>query len=480
MIYYVKHTTGDDTAAGTEGAPWAHCPGMTDWAPGGSGNHVDVGDTVYFDKGETWTDGTGGQGEVLRPQTGVTYDGSTWGSGTRATLQASSKLDDAVLLIKFSNVTVKGFNIDANHFDNSGIGVNKPYCTQNISNIEINNCVVYNTCLTDDYFYGIGVGGSDGYLVDDLSILNCIVHDTGHEGIALHPYQVAGNTISNITIRNCEVYNTGLLNSDFGVCILVDAMVNGATIEYNYLHDGTRGIEFYTRSDCDPPTNIVVRYNIIKDQSTSGLVTFNDGSKIVTANVYGNLFIDNGKTGMAVGGAVYFPTGNYSTSIYKFYNNIFYSIINTATTPYCFRIDSEATGTPTIECKNNIFYSDDHILLDDRKGWITHNNNLYFRTDGAGDTQHYVYNGTTNYHSNSYTSDKVSTYEPTAYTTDPTFKNTSSLPTGFTGTYGTDMVPNADGLSIISGNAIDHGADLGTSYNGAINLSGRSGGIVRG
>jgi hypothetical protein len=61
----------------------------------------------------------------------------------------------------------------------------------------------------------------------------------------------------------------------------------------------------------------------------------------------------------------------------------------------------------------------------------------------------------------------------------PNFKNTSSLPTGFEGTFGIDMVPDSDGLLIESGDAIDNGADLDSSLNGAINLSGRSGGWAR-
>jgi hypothetical protein len=41
------------------------------------------------------------------------------------------------------------------------------------------------------------------------------------------------------------------------------------------------------------------------------------------------------------------------------------------------------------------------------------------------------------------------------------------------------MIPNTDGLTVVSGDALKNGADLGTSYNGAINLSGKSGSLVR-
>ena len=466
--YYVDHTGGSDSNAGSELAPWAHCPGLAGWTGLGT---ITSGDTVYFDNADTWTGNTGDQVLELRP--GITYDGSTWGSGTRATLQATAVLTHAVIFIRFSNVTVKGFNVDSNHFNLTGININQPWATQNISNIEINNCIVYNIGQTDNYYYGIRVGSVNGYTTSDVRILNCTVHDTGHEGIALHPYQLAGNIISNITVRNCEVYNTGLLNIDYGDCILVDAMVNGAAIEYNYLHDGNRGIEFYTRAACESSTDIIIRYNIIKNQRTWGIGIFNAGAKIITAEVYGNLFIDNGKSGSIDGGAVVFKSYNYSTSTWKFYNNTFYSIINTATTPSCFKIESGASGTPTIECKNNIFYSDNHIPLEDNKGWVTHNNNMYFRTDSSSGIHARfgasTYNRTT----------VKTTFEATCQNTDPSFLNTSNLPTGFTGTYGINMGPNSNGLSIESGNALKNGADLGPNFNGAINLSGKSGGLIR-
>jgi hypothetical protein len=41
------------------------------------------------------------------------------------------------------------------------------------------------------------------------------------------------------------------------------------------------------------------------------------------------------------------------------------------------------------------------------------------------------------------------------------------------------MVPDSNGLSIESGNALKNGADLGPNFNGAINLSGKGGVSVR-
>jgi hypothetical protein len=64
-----------------------------------------------------------------------------------------------------------------------------------------------------------------------------------------------------------------------------------------------------------------------------------------------------------------------------------------------------------------------------------------------------------------------SAWETTAQITNPNFTG-GTLPTGFTGTYGINMVPNTNYFSIISGDALNNGATLGSPYNGSINRAG--------
>ena len=106
--YYVKNG-GDDNAAGTSDATaWAHSPGMAGWTGTAT---LKSGDTVYFNSGDTWT----GADPLLNATAGVTYDGSTYGNGTRATLQATSRVNGyGVVQIYVSNVVFKGFKIDSN------------------------------------------------------------------------------------------------------------------------------------------------------------------------------------------------------------------------------------------------------------------------------------------------------------------------------------------------------------------------------
>jgi hypothetical protein len=71
-----------------------------------------------------------------------------------------------------------------------------------------------------------------------------------------------------------------------------------------------------------------------------------------------------------------------------------------------------------------------------------------------------------------------STWETTAQITNPNFAG-GTLPTGFTGTYGTNMVPNTNYFAITSGDAINNGATLGSPYNGCINGAGLATPITR-
>jgi hypothetical protein len=64
-----------------------------------------------------------------------------------------------------------------------------------------------------------------------------------------------------------------------------------------------------------------------------------------------------------------------------------------------------------------------------------------------------------------------------ASSSDPRYRNTANLPTGFTGTYGVNLAPNNDGLSLQQGSpGIDQGIVLGSSFAGSVNSVGRPAG----
>ncbi|MCK4235248.1 hypothetical protein KAX75_12525, partial [candidate division WOR-3 bacterium] len=84
--YYVdnSHPQANDSNPGTESLPWEHSPGMPGWS--GSAE-LQAGDAVYFNSECTWTVSSGDA--IIQVAGGVTYDGKTWGSGSRAILQAT-------------------------------------------------------------------------------------------------------------------------------------------------------------------------------------------------------------------------------------------------------------------------------------------------------------------------------------------------------------------------------------------------------
>lgn len=466
--YYIS-TSGDDQNSGTNPSmPWQHCPGMDGWSGSGA---LRPGDTVHFRSQDTWVASSGN--EALTAAAGVIYDGGTYGSGTRAKFQATGPLG-AVVTIYVSNVTFKNFEVDGNNQSCSGMGIQWPSAMSNVSNILIDNCVIHNVGSGDNYWYGLIVGALNDYTLNNVTITNCKIYNTVHEGIALYPeFTSPNNILSNVTIRGCEIYNTGTANGEYGQGILVKDNVKGGIIEFNYLHDNSScGVLFETYAGIPGPVGITIRYNIIKGNGDWGIDFLNEAGEVVAVEIYSNLIIDNGGLGRNEGGAIFWSGQNHSTSLYRIYNNTIYSVNNSATKKYGVVIAEGATGAPSIEFKNNIVYASDHVPIEDWKNWFTHSNNLVFRSSGASDT--HVRVGITNYDRAG-----VKTWEATGQNSDPNFKNTLNLPFGFIGTYGIGMIPAADGLSISSGPAIDNGAALGGSYSGAINYSGTRSGLTR-
>ena len=142
------------------------------------------------------------------------------------------------------------------------------------------------------------------------------------------------------------------------------------------------------------------------------------GSDPKDVKVYGNIVYSSNSPGL------WLSTDLRNTNAFRIYNNTFYNAPVEVNTP-------NATYS-LFEFKNNIVYNTDGRTPITGSSYFTAaSNNL---------------------------------------TTNPSFKNTSNLPTGFAGTYGSDLAPNADGLSLQSSSAaINAGTALGSPYNGSIN-----------
>lgn len=476
--YYVK-TGGNDSLDGlSDATAWATIAKVQ--------TTVTSGDTVYFRSQDTWTASSGLS--VLTATAGVTYDGATYGSGTRATL-SSAGTTKSVVEIDVSNVTFKGFEVNGNNSAGCGgiyVGEN---AAASFFNVTIDNCIVHDIGTGSDWVRGIYIGSLVYYgpvTVSNVTLKNCTVYNTLRSGIAVYPTWIrTGSKVDTVLIRNCVAYNTGLLKGwGYGVDIKDD--VANATVEYCYLHDNDYGfnLETYANELIGTPHNMVIRYNIIKDSRVNGINLANNGNRTYDGVIYGNLILNSGVGGAGVDISI--GSANYGTSVFSFYNNTIYSTVSYPTGAVSVAGSSPfITGTPTFNFKNNIIYTTSRPALsecwnDDSNActgnFLTHTNNLLYRSSGATDNHIILYKyGSSETH---YNRPGVLTWEPTAKNTDPTFTG-GTLPTGFTGTYGTDMVPNTNYFVITSGDAIDNGTTLGSPYNGCINGAGKATPILR-
>jgi len=455
--YYVK-SGGNDSAAGTsDETAWAHCPGIDGWT---GSTTLNSGDTVFFRSQDTWI----GSRPVLIAETGVTYDGSTYGSGTRATMQPTNNDQGTkamVIRVYDSNVTLKGIDVDLNDTYGGGIYIGM-YATSNLSNVTVDNCIVHNGDLvTFQYHYGIHVGNRNGNTISNITLKDSSVYDYRNEAIALYQgWNDPSNRTDTVLIQNCVVYGTAR-----GVLIANDT--DNVTIENCRFHNNTKsGVWIRTSPHSDGgeysvtsgPDNFIIRYNLIYDNIQAGIkitnCRFYPEGATESGIIHNNFFWDNG-TNYSDGyelnwdGSGGSNGSDYDGCEYKVYNNTFYTASNQST---------NSAGTISIgwwgeldggdfDFQNNIFYIGDTYAFvvrhNESNGTVTHTNNHYYRSDSSSNAVIWDI-----YANKKYSRAETTTWEAIAQNTDPDFVNVS-----------------ADDYRITSGSdAIDNGADLSAHF----------------
>jgi hypothetical protein len=450
-VYYVK-LGGNDSADGlSDETAWATIAKV--------GATVTNGDTVYFRSQDTWTDATP---PVLTATSGVTYDGASYGSGTRATLKATGdNTSGGAVKIAASNVVFKGFDVDGNSQIISGIDMCS-YCYASFDNVTIDNCIVHDIVSSSSELYirGIYVGtvGGDGYTVSNITIKNTTVHTTSFAGIVIYPTWVrSGHKVDTVLVQNCTVYNTGIIQWGNGLYVKDDA--DNVTLENNHLYGNDGGINIETVEDTDigVPNNLIIRGNLI-EENANGIV-FVNRERIIDVVIYNNFVLNNGKSPNTYGSDLSINAADWGTSVVSVYNNTFYNTESTAayTRSYFYSGWGQITGTPTFNLKNNIFYSGNYPVISICRdnpactdSAIVHSNNLIYRSSGASD-DHIILNY---YEANKVVYDRDGTasdqtnWEATAQKTDPLFIDVSN-----------------DNYKIGEGSdAIDNGADLSAYF----------------
>ena len=433
------------------------------------------GDTIYFRSQDIWT----GNSIMIAARAGVTYDGSTYGTGTRATLKPSGG-SNHVITINVSGVTVKGFELDLNSLAVGGIQTKAAY--SDINGTVIDDCVIHSNTGPASGIYSLHVGAADGYKNSNVTITNVTVHDVALTPINIYPTgsDTDNNTVDTVIIRNCLVYN--VTAGQAGVAIKNQS--KNVTIEFCTVRDNSiPGMELYTNtaSAVVAPTDLHIRYNIIARNSV-GFLSQNDCLKQASVYIYGNLLFNNGSSGT---GEIKLLSDDASpASIYKLFNNTVYSskssdeLVSIKKYRSAYAAADNYTS-PVVTLRNNALYATSTKPLADSfygSADTVHGHNLIYRPSGvAVSVTDLSPRATANY-----TDGNLTTWEATAQTTAPVFDG-GSLPTGFSGTYGVNLKPNTEYFRIRSGDAIDNGNGTITidPFNGAINTSGTNLGVTR-
>jgi hypothetical protein len=297
-------------------------------------------------------------------------------------------------------------------------------------------------------------------------VQNCSSHDNGTRGDLAGHGIIVVNDADNVTIEFCNSYN----NRGLGMWVRTSPLSEGGSNIFG------------------GPTNLHIRYNVFHDNVRGGLQFTNPRGETIRASVYSNLIFNNGKTtdgnvdasDLAINSCaqtVNYSSNSYAESEINIYNNTFFNTTNECKNlPSVVGISIDSTiitGTPIFRFINNIIYSGvpGYVPINDGGGQLTHSNNLIYRTSSELDT-HVKSNGT------AYNRSGVKTWEQSAKITIPAF-NGGTLPTGFTGTYGINLVPNTSYFVVKSGDALNNGAKLGDSYIGCINGAGLATPITR-
>ena len=302
---YVKNggsDAGDCTSSGSPCSTLAY-----------ANSQASSGDTIFLDNASTWT----GSGNVLVTVAGVIYDGETWGAGTNAVIQSTGTATGGVILVNVDSVTLKGIDVDMNDQNAGGIYIGYVSSEATVSNITIQRVKVHDSAGSG-YAYGIYIGGYGGNkAVENVTITDSTIYNTQHEGIAIYPsWGQEGNSATNVTVRNCIIHDTGITGGvTWGDGIHIVNELNDIYIEFNTIYDCPVGMRYGNSSDAyvGDPHNINIRYNIVYNCTYGIGMNFGSGGHNSSANVYGNLLYEN-QYGFNIG-------GTHSGSTFNYYNN---------------------------------------------------------------------------------------------------------------------------------------------------------------
>jgi len=352
--YYVA-PHGNDSNPGTESRPWAtvHKAATTAVA----------GDTVIFEDGTYdvgsgeggWNSGSSDEPIAFqaRNRRQVTWEQSDTGSSVNL---------DTVSYITFEGLVIRGDNtheqtalvrmVDCNHvtLDDCEIGESSQafhgIYIRSCSDVTVTNCSVHpnnggndkgdgihmegdssNVTIENCEIYhcdheGISVTCCDGLLID-----NCHIHHTGSHGIGIGGTSNRGDTVADITIKDCSIHD------------------NDTTYDHTGTHHSNVRIHRYA-------SNVTIRRNELYSAACYGLYLSSELTGPIY--IYNNTIYNQGLD-ITTEGQVVFDARNLDNNVQA---NIYYRnniVFVTQDGPKAFKSDPEFE--PWIQADRNLYYS---------------------------------------------------------------------------------------------------------------------------
>lgn len=247
------------------------------------------------------------------------------------------------------NITVKNLSLS----ETKSVGI---LALDTTNNITYDNLTAYNC------------GDTGIYLETSGTIKNCTVYDVGLLYTDMGDKGGIGVQLGDVVVENNEVYNIGRIdtNTDFGISFWEPGQV---TVRYNYVHDIYSGaIQIYSGG-----SGSVIAYNILEDYgkseysgSTSGKfsgirISGTEGDSFRGAiNLYNNIFTGGRWAKGNDQPALYISDPGYDGTVVK--NNIFFNNSGEDV------IISSTADTESVVFSNNNYYRNNYSSFYKWKG----------------------------------------------------------------------------------------------------------------
>lgn len=427
-------------------------------------------------------------GEAAEPSTGYWYYGihiSAYPGKTISNVEVTNNIlhsigHEGIALYPQYNASaagrINGALVRGNEVYNTGVSGERQKLIAIVNNTD--NAIVEFNYLHDMTLAGLGIEQYDpdnnGYQNDLVVRYNYLYNTTGinvlsytgAKGLKGGPFDIYGNISygGGLTIQTCEYFDS-----------IWRIYNNTIEVDYSAGTPSSYALDFILYNGVAGGSNFEIKNNIFVNK---GIYVVRDLSNSLSDMHHNNnLFFRRDSTSNLV-----------TTSVLSDANAITAtSVAITHDATYTYFTKSGGTDWSTIFAANqyvewsgftNAEFNDRRMRIVTVSADVIKVNNVKGLADGNTETATVTgakwvgatYNAT----------QTQSTYETTSQVTDPTFAG-GDLPTGFSGTYGSNMVPNTTYFSLQAGSpALNNGAVLASPYNKAINNAGTDSTYTRG